>query len=55
VLLLLWNGIKMRIARLERVLRDERGAAIGGRRVLLVLKGHHDHGDVEDARGVVVV
>jgi hypothetical protein len=55
VLLLLWNGfngIKMRIALLERVLRDERSAAIGGRRVLLLIEDHHN-GDVEGARGVV--
>jgi hypothetical protein len=43
----------MRIARLERVRRDERGAAIGGLRVLLLIEDHHDHGDVEGARGVV--
>jgi hypothetical protein len=52
VLLLLLNGIKMRIARLECVRRDERGAAIGGQRVLLTLEDHH-HGGVKGARGVV--
>ncbi len=29
LVLWLWNGMKTRIARLERVLRNERGAAIG--------------------------
>jgi hypothetical protein len=54
LVLWLWNGIKMRIARLERVLRNERGAAIGGRRVLLILieERCHDHSDVKSARRV---
>jgi hypothetical protein len=44
----------MRIALLERVLRNERGAAIGGRRVLLLIEDRdHDHSDVKSARGVV--
>jgi hypothetical protein len=37
LVLWLWNGINMRIARLERVRRNERGAAIGGRRVFLLI------------------
>jgi hypothetical protein len=68
LVLWLWNGIKMRIARLERVRRNERGAAIGGRRVLLlrvlieelllrvlIEELDHDHtsSDVKSARGVV--
>ncbi len=56
VLLLLWNGIKMRMTRLEArvecVLWDECGAAIGRLHVLLLLEDRH-HGDVEGARGVV--
>ncbi len=45
----------MRIARLERVRRNERGAAIGaGGPLLLFIEDHdHDHGDVKSARGVV--
>ncbi len=56
LVLWLWNGIKMRImiARLERVRRNERGAAIGGRRVLLLIEEcDHNHSDVKSARGVV--
>ena len=61
VLWWLWNGIKMRIARLERVLRNERGAAIGGgqRRfppyfiMIRIEDWDHDHSDVKSARRVV--
>ncbi len=38
LLRVMWNGIKMRIALLERVLRNERGAAaIGEGRLLLLV------------------
>ncbi len=55
VLWWLWNGIKMRIARLERVRRNERGAAAigGGPLLLLIEDSDHDHGGVKGARGVV--
>jgi hypothetical protein len=55
----LWNGIKMRIARLKRVLRNKRGAAIGGGRrrfppcFIGIEDWDHDHSDVKSARGVV--
>ncbi len=44
----------MRIARLERVGRNERGAENGGGPLLLIIEDRdHDHGDVKSARGVV--
>jgi hypothetical protein len=45
--LVLWNGIKMGITLLERVLWHERGGVIGA---CLLLQ---PHGDVEGARGLV--
>jgi hypothetical protein len=52
VLWWLWNGIKMRIARLERVRRNERGAAAPAI-LRLIEDSDHDHGGVKGARGVV--
>ncbi len=54
LVLWLWNGIKMRIAGLERVRRNERSAAIGGRHILLLIEdSDHDHSDAKSARRVV--